>query len=331
MILETMRRREFLGLVGGAAACPVAASAQQQGKPWRIGFLTTQAPSTFLGLLSGFVQGMGELGYVQGKHFTADWRTTDGDYDRLPQVAAEMIRDQFDVLASGIGRVVRVLQQATHSIPIVMIGLTDPVGLGVVASLSKPGGNTTGTASSADDTIPKQLELIAQLVLQPSRFGCLINPNGLSASAVIAAAQTAAARVGWSILPMPAGSEPEIVSSFNAAAAAGVQAVMIMADPLFTENVVQIAESAMKHRLPAIFPQSDFPKAGGLMSYGEDRSEFYRRAASFVHKIMLGTHPKDLPIEQPTRFHLTINRKIADALGLTIPPLLYIFADEVIE
>jgi ABC-type uncharacterized transport system substrate-binding protein len=328
-----MERREFIGLIGAAAvAWPFITHAQPVGKVWRIGFLTVQSPATYLSLNEGFLMGMRELGYVEGRDFVSEWRTTNGQYGpRLRELAEEFIQQRFDILVSGVAAAVHALQEATQSIPIMMVGITDPVGVGFITSLAHPSGNLTGTASSSDDTIPKQIELLAQVVSKPSRVGVLVNPESPSALLVTKAAQAAGQKLGLLVLQMSARNAQDIDTAFAAAVEGGVQMVMIVSDTLFTQERARLAALTLKFRMPSIFPQRDFPLAGGLMTYGEDRSEFYRRTAYFVDRVMKGAKPADLPIEQPTRFHLVINQGTADALGLAIPPLLYIFADEVIK
>src|SRR5262249_48495596 len=211
---------------------------------------------------------------------------------------------------------------------IVMAYATDPVGTGFVASLAHPGGNTTGLAGSSDDTSPKQLELLAAIVTNPSRIGLLGNPDNPAYSPVRNGAQDAAKKAGLSLLTVEARNLQEIENAFAAFAKEHVQAVMVATDAVFLGQQQRLAQFALTNRLPTMFSQREYVEAGGLMSYGESLFDFFRRAASFVDKIIKGAKPGDLPIEQPTKFHLVINRKTADALGVTIPAQLYIFADE---
>jgi ABC-type uncharacterized transport system substrate-binding protein len=328
-----MRRREFIALVGGTAAVwPFAARAQQAGKLWRIGFLSAVPRATFgSGLYAGFQQGMRELGYVEGKDFVSDWRSADGKYERLSELAAELVRLKMDVIISGLTVGVRALQQATDTIPIVMAYSTDPVGNRLVASLAHPGGNITGLSGSSDDSAPKQLELLAAVVASPSRIALLGNPDNLTYHPVRTSLQDAAKKAGFLFLPVEARNLQETENAFTVFAKERVQGVIVSGDGLFFGQQQRLAEFALRNHLPSMFPQREYVEAGGLMSYGENLSEFFRRAASFVDKIIKGAKPGDLPIEQPTKFNLVINRKTADALGVTIPPQLYIFADEVIE
>ena len=330
-----MKRREFITLLGGAAATwPLAARAQQTGTFRRIGFLYGSIPLTQLAsedLSRAFIQGMLELGYLEGKDFVVEWRSAAGQYERLADLAAELARLKVDVIVTGSAAAVRPAQQATTTIPIVMAYSTDPVGNGFVASLARPGGNTTGLAGSSDDSAPKQLELLTTVMPRLSRVAILTNPHNPNSAAVIKSAQSAAEKVGLVVVPVEARSLEEIEDAFAAIAKQSIAAVVVGLDAEFFVHRQQLARLALDNRLASMFPVRDYAAAGGLMSYGESLQDFYHRAASFVDKIFKGAKPSDLPIEQPTRFKLVINRKTADALGLTIPPQLYIFADEVIE
>ena len=330
-----MKRREFITLLGVAVvAWPLAARAQQPGTFRRIGFLYGSIPLTQLGsedLSRAFIQGMLELGYLEGKDFVVEWRSAAGQYERLADLAAELARLKVDVIVTGSAAAVRPAQQATTTIPIVMAYSTDPVGNDFVASLARPGGNTTGLAGSSDDSAPKQLELLTTVMPRLSRVAILTNPHNPNSAAVIKSAQSAADQVGLVVVPVEARSLEEIEDAFAAIAKQSIAAVVVGLDAAFFVHRQQLAQLALDNRLASMFPVRDYAAAGGLMSYGESLQDFYHRAASFVDKIFKGAKPSDLPIEQPTRFKLVINRKTADALGLTIPPQLYIFADEVIE
>jgi len=327
-----MRRRAFITLLGGAAAAwPLAARAQQAGKVWRIGVLSGASRETAFTNYEGFLQGMRELGYVEGRDFVMEYRFAEGQYERFPDFAAELVRLNVDVILIGATSAIRMLQRATTTIPIVLAYSTDPVGNGFVASLSRPGGNITGLSSSSDDTAPKQLELVATVVPNVSRIGLLGNPASPTYTDVRKGAENAAQKVGLTLVSVEARNPQEIEAAFAAFVRERVQAFISAGDALFFAQRRQIAELALKSRLPSMFSQREYAAAGGLMSYGENLSEFFRRAASFVDKIFKGAKPGDLPMEQPTRFNLVINRKTADALGVAIPPQLYIFADEVIE
>jgi ABC-type uncharacterized transport system substrate-binding protein len=325
-----MRRREFIKLVGGAAAWPLAARAQQR-KVWRIGFVAAVSREQFSRLYAGFQQGMRELGYVEGKDFVSEIRSVEGRYERFPDIAADLVGLNVDIIVTGLTGAIRPLQNATNTIPIVMAYATDPVGSRLVASLAHPGGNTTGLAGSSDDTSPKQLELLAAVLTNPSRIGLLGNPDNPAYFPVRNGAQDAAKRAGLSMITVEARNPREIGNAFASFAKERVQAVMVATDGVYLGNRERLVELALDNRLPTMFSQRDYVEAGGLMSYGENLADFFRRSASYVDKIFKGAKPGDLPIEQPTKFNLVINRKTADALGVTIPAQLYIFADEVID
>jgi putative tryptophan/tyrosine transport system substrate-binding protein len=324
-----MRRREFITVLAGSATWPLAARAQPAGKVWRIGLLTNSREDSSANY-AGFLQGMRDLGYVEGKEFVTEFRFMEGRYARLPDLAAELVRLKVDVLITGPTPAILALQQATRTIPIVGVAMTDPVGNGLVASLARPGGNTTGTAGSYEAS-PKQLELLAAMVPNPSRIGLLWNPDNPSNATVLKIVQDAAQKAGLVLVSIEARNPQDIENAFAAFGKERVQAVMVPADGIFSGQLEPIVKLAFSHRLPTMSVWREFAKAGGLMSYGDDRAEFYRRTAAFVDKIFKGAKPADLPVEQPTRYHLVINRRTADAFGLTIPALLYIFADEVIE
>jgi putative ABC transport system substrate-binding protein len=328
-----MKRRAFITLLGGASAWPLAAHAQQPDRVRRVGFLLSALPAVQFGsgLLGGFTQGMRELGYLEGRDFVIEWRSAESQYERLPDLAAELVRLKVDVIVLGSTPAIRPTQQATNTIPIVMGYSTDPVGNGFVASFAHPGGNTTGLAGSSDDSSPKQLELLVAAVPNLSRVAILANPDSPTSSTVLKRAQSAAEKAGLLVLSMEARTPQQIEDAFAALAKQTVRAVLVGTDAMFFTQRNRLAQLALNNRMASMFSLAEYAAAGGLMSYGENLQEFYRRAASFVDKIFKGAKAGDLPIEQPTRFHLVINRKTADALGVTIPPQLYIFADEVIE
>ena len=332
MQFNQLKRREFITMIGGAAAVwPLAAHGQQTGKVWRIGLISGGSRASSFNIVAAFPQGMRDLGYVEGKDFIMELRFANGDYDRIPGFAAELIQSKVDMFMLTTGAAIRPVQKATSTIPIIMGYSTDPVGNGFVASLARPGGNTTGLAASGDDTSPKQLELLTTIVPNLSRIGFLVNPGNPNSSTVLASAQVAARTAGLVIVPAEVRNRAEIESAFATFASQRVGAIMVGADATLLVQRQRIAELAIQDRLPSMFVNREYVEAGGLMSYGENIKDFFRRAAIFADKIFKGAKPGDLPIEQPTKFNLTINQKTADALGVTIPSQLYIFADEVIE
>lgn len=327
-----MQRREFIGLVGGAAAWPLVARAQQRAKVWRIGFISglSRPPSIEGTVLAGLPQGMGELGYVEGRDYVIDWRFADGNYDRYVEIASELVDLKVDVIVLGTASAVRSVQQVTKTIPIVLGYSTDPVGNGFVKSLGRPGGNITGLASSVDDTAPKQLELILSLVPTLSKLAILVNPDNPN-KVVVERAEAAARKAGIALVLQPTRNAQEIEVAFATLGQAGVGAILVIPDAVFNTHRKLVADLAIKSHLPTVSGQLQYVEAGALVAYGESLREFFRRAATFVDKVVKGARPGDLPIEQPTRFFLMINLKTAKALGLEIPPSLLARADEVIE
>jgi putative ABC transport system substrate-binding protein len=328
-----MQRRTFITLVGGAAvAWPLRASAQTPGKIWRIGFLSGSSRENVVdtGLAAAFIQGMSDLGYTEGKNFTIEWRFADGRYDAFPKLAAELVGSKVDILVLGTPAAVRAAQQATSTIPIVMGYSVDPVGSGFVASLARPGGNTTGLASSLDESVPKQMELLAAVVPGLSRVGLVSNPANRHASA-LSVAEAAARTAGLALVSVDATNPQQLADAFSTLVRERVGAVIVLSDAFFNTHRSQIAEFAVSGRLATMFSQRQYVADGGLMSYGEGLSEFFRRAASYVDKLIKGAKAAELPVEQPTRFLLVINLKTAKALGLDVPVSLQQRADEVIE
>jgi putative ABC transport system substrate-binding protein len=327
-----MRRREFLGVLSGAAAWQTAAWTQQ-AKVWRIGIISglSRPASIAASTFGGFVEGMNELGYVEGKHFTIEYRFAEGDYRRYPQFAAEFVQLKLDIIVVTASTAIHIVQQATDQIPIVMGYSVDPVGNGLVASLAKPGGNTTGLASIQEDTVSKQLELIVTAVPNLSRVAVLFNPDNKNSSGLVKNAESMAQKAALTLLPIAARNPQEMEDAFGAVSERAVGAALVLPDTFFNFHRGRIAELAIGNRLPTIFAQREYVEAGGMMSYGESFREFFRRSASFVDKIIKGAKPADLPIELPTRFFLVINLKTAKLLGVTMPDSFVLRADEVIE
>jgi len=327
-----MGRRDLVRLMGCVAlSWPLEASAQQPTKVWRIGFLGgASRPASFdVAPWSGFLQGMRELGYVERKNFIMEWRFADGRYEHFPELAAELVRLNVDVIVVPPSVALRVVQRATIAIPIVAANASDPVGQGLVASLARPGGNITGLVTSTDDTSPKQLQLLSMVVPNLARIGLLVNPDNQSTTAK--AIQVAARRVDLTLLTTHARDPQDIERAFTTFSQERVEAIIAPPDAFMFQQRRLLAELALGARLPSLFFQRDYVEVGGLMSYGESLKDFYYRAASYVDKIFKGAKPADLPMEQPTRFFLVINIKTAKQLGLGISPALLSLADEVIE
>jgi putative ABC transport system substrate-binding protein len=329
-----IRRRDVITSLGGMAAMglwPSAARAQQPGRVRRVAFISGASPASVSKIVAGFPQGMRELGYVEGKDVIIEWRFAEGRYDRFPGIASELVKLNVDVIVLGTPAAIRPVQNATSTIPIVMGYSTDPVGNGFVTSLARPGGNTTGLASSLDDIVSKQLELLATIIPNLARVGYLGNPDNPNFGPVLVSAQASAARSGIALVPVEARSPRGIEDAIGALARQGVNATVVISDALLNSNRLRITEMALRARLATIFSQREYVEDGGLMAYGERLFDFFRRSASYVDKILKGAKPADLPIEQPTRFYLTINLKTAKAIGLSIPESFLLRADEVIE
>jgi putative tryptophan/tyrosine transport system substrate-binding protein len=328
---DTVRRREFLTFLASGCAWPRVARAQQSGKTWRIGWISGASRASLESSLSGFPEGMRDLGYIEGRNFTMEWRYAEGVYDRFPQIAEDLLQLKVDMFVLGTPAAINAVRRATSTVPIIMGYSTDLVGNGFVESLARPGGNITGLASSSEDTAPKQIELLATAVPGLARIGVLVNPRNPNSDPVLRNARAAAEAVRIAVTTVQAQTPEEIDAAFEAVAKDGAQAVMVTSDGFFTSQRERLVALALRNRLPSIFAQREYVEAGGLMSYGESLREFFRRAATFVDKIIKGAKPADLPIEQPALFKLVVNRRTADALGISIPPQLYLFAEEVIE
>jgi putative ABC transport system substrate-binding protein len=274
---------------------------------------------------------MRELGYVEGKNLVIEWRFAEGNYARFGEFAAELVQLKVDAIVLGTPGALPAVQKATSTIPIVMGYSTDPVGGGFVASLSHPGGNTTGLASSGDDITPKHLELLLTIKPKLSRVGLLGNPNNPNYSSIRRSALAAAKKAGIVLLPVEARSPQEIETAFSTFTKGGAEAVIGTADAVAMLQRRRIAELALRNRLATMFSQSEYVEAGGLMSYGESLRDFFWRAATYVDKILKGAKPADLPIEQPMKFELVINMRTAKTLGIAVQKELLFRADRVIE
>jgi len=274
---------------------------------------------------------MRELGYVEGKNLVIEWRSADGKYERFPLLAAELVQLKVDVIVTVTTPATSAAQKATTTIPIVMGTTGDPVGNGFIKSLARPGGNITGLTSIVSDLGPKHMEMLLSMVPRLSRVAVLLNPDNLAHIGVLKNVQAAAQRTSLKILPVKARTPQEIENAFSLMTREHAGAVIVAGDGFLTQQRRQIAELAVKNRLPSITGIKEYPETGGLMSYGQNLADQYRRAAVYVDKILKGAKPGDLPVEQPTRLALVINRKTAKALGLTIPQSLLIMADKVIE
>ena len=327
------RRNTVLALLALGAA-PLVSLAQQQAKMRRIGFLAARSRSTVSipdVYYDAFMQGMRELGYVEGKNIVIEWRFADAKFERLPGLAAELVQMKLEVIATHSAPAIQALQQATSTIPIVAANMSDPVGDGFAASLARPGRNITGLSVMNIDLTPKRFELLKLVMPGLSRAAVLVNPGTPSHPFVLKSVQAAALQLGVKVLPVDARTPEEIERSFAAMRRERADAVIIPADAFFLGQRRQITELAARSRLPSMFAFREEVEAGGLMSYGQNLTDSFRRAATYVDKILKGAKPDDLPIEQPTKIHLAINRKTAKVLGIAIPQDLLLRADEVIE
>jgi len=326
-----MRRRDFLALLGGAlVAGPRIADAQRSGKIVRIGFLDTGSLSERQRLWEALRQRLRELGYIEGENITIEFRFADGKQERLPDLAAELVGRKVDVIVAAGNNATRAAKQATNTIPIVMATGGDPVLMGLVASLARPGGNVTGVTTLSTALGAKRLELLREVVPKVSRIA-LLYPA--SQAAVLAAQETqkAAEQLPVTLQHLSVRGPNEFDGAFAAIAKERAGALMVEPSPAFFTERKRLADLAMKHRLPTVFSAKEYVLAGGLIAYGSDLADGFRRAAIFVDKILKGARPADLPVEQPTTFELVINLKTAKALGLTLPQSILLRADEVIE
>jgi putative ABC transport system substrate-binding protein len=326
-----MRRREFITLLGGAAAWPLAASAQQTAMPV-VGFLSGRSPGEAASAVDAFRQGLGEFGYIEGQNVTIEYRWAEGHYDRLPALAAELVARQVAVIAATGGEASGLAAKAaTATIPIVFTMGGDPVELGLVVSLNKPGGNVTGVTFIVGDIATKRLGLLRQLVPNATTIAMLVNPNYPATSAEVRDVQAAARTIGLEIDLLPASTSREIDAALATFVRKRPDALFVGGDPFLLGQRDQIASLAAHHAVPTTYPQREYVDAGGLMSYGTSVPKGYQQAGVYTGRILRGTKPAELPVLQPTNLELAINLKTAKALGLDVPPTLLAIADEVIE
>jgi putative ABC transport system substrate-binding protein len=326
------KRREFITLIGGAAVWPLAARAQQPAMPV-IGFLHPTSPDVNADRLRAFHLGLKDTGYVEGEHVMIVYRWAEAHYDRLPEFASELVRRQVTVIAAtGGSPAALAAKAATTTIPIVFAIGEDPVGLGLVASLNRPGGNATGINYFTYELAAKRLELLRALVPGMARLAVLVNPtNVTNTESTLRDLDTSARTIGLQIHVLKASTIGQISAAFEMLARERVDALFVGPDALFTSRRVQIAILAARHVVPATYPGRGFVEAGGLMSYGTNATYGYRQAGIYIGRILKGAKPADLPVMQASKFELVINAQTAVTLGLTVPPTLLATADEVIE
>jgi putative ABC transport system substrate-binding protein len=329
-----MKRRAFIALIGGAAAAmpmlaPFTARAQQRAKVPRIGYLRAEKPPTVD--IEAFRQGLREHGYVEGENIIVEYRWAEGNEAKLRSIVAELIRLNVDLIVTSAPAATRAAKEATTTIPIVMVLVADPVGFGFVASLARPRNNITGFAYLLPELSGKRLQILKDVVPQLSRVAVLWNASNPYKSRDLSEVQAVSTALQVTLHTLPVGGPDDFDTAFKAAVKARAQGLLTLEDPFTLAHRKRIVDLAAEHRLPAVYAVRPFVEAGGLMSYGPDRAEQSRRAATYVDKILKGTKPADLPVEQPTKFHLVINLKTAEALGIAIPYGVLAIADDLIE
>jgi putative ABC transport system substrate-binding protein len=327
------RRKLLLMFVASALIAPLRALAQSQSKVWRIGYLDlgSRLSTADSGRYAALMQGLREQGYVEDKHFVIEARYADGKVDRLEGLAAELVRQNVDLIVTYGTVASHAAQLATTTIPIVVTVTADPVRDGFAASLARPGGNMTGMTSSIADTVPKLVELLIVAVPKLKRIAVLTNPANSSHRPMLLNVQTIARQAGKQVLPLSVRTPEEIERGFATMARQRIDAVIIFSDAILFQQRAQIAGLALKHRLASIYSNSGYAELGGLMSYGSDTTDNFRRAGIFVDKILKGAKAGDIPFEQPTRYYLAVNRKTANALGVKLTNELLARTDKVIE
>jgi len=325
-----MRRRNFIILLAGAmGGWPSASHAQQKAMPV-IGFLAAASPGAEAANLAAFRQGLSETGYVEGQTVAIEYRWAEGSFDRLPALAADLVGRKVDLIATS-GPAVLAAKNATSTIPIVFMGVSEPVELGLVASLARPGGNLTGFSTMGGELHPKRLELLSELVPRAGVIALLVNPNNLRADRLMQSVQEAARVKGVQLPILKAGTESEIDAAFATLAELRADALFVGGDPFFFSRREQLLTLASRYAVPAIYLWREFAEAGGLISYGVRATDTFPQAGRYAGRILKGAKPADLPVQQPTTLDLVVNLKTAEALGLTVPPSILSRATEVIE
>jgi putative tryptophan/tyrosine transport system substrate-binding protein len=327
-----MRRREFIALLSGAAAWPLVARAQQPALPV-IGFLSSETPSGYAFRAAAFRQGLSEAGYVESRNVAIEYRWAEGHYDRLPALAADLVRRHVAVIAAAGTQSALAAKAATTTIPIVFSTAADPVAEGLVASLARPGGNATGVNNLATELVQKQIEKLHQMVPAATAIAALVNPtNPTLAEPATKAVQAAGRTLGLKMIHIiQASTERDIDAAFATLFRLGAGALVVCPDTFFTSRRDQIAALAIRHAIPVIYHLRELPAAGGLMSYGPSATDGYRRVGIYAARILNGERPGDLPVQRATKFDLVINLTTAKVLGLEVPFYLQQLADEVIE
>jgi putative tryptophan/tyrosine transport system substrate-binding protein len=329
-----MRRREFIGLIGGWAAWPLAARAQQKSMPV-IGLLGFGPPDPGASSVAAFRQGLRELGYIENRNIRIEYRWAEGKPERFPDLAAELVALKVDVIVTAGGTLAALAaKRATTTLPIVFGAVGDPIAEGLVTSLARPGSNVTGLSNVTTDLVGKWLELLKQVVPGVSLVALLLKPDSMPDSAKevrLKEAAVSARALGVQLQVVEARGPADFDRAFSDMSKKGAGALVVLSTPAFDFERQRIVDLAAKNRLPTVYANRNYVDSGGLMSYGSNLADLHRRAATYVDKILKGAKPSDLPVQQPTKFELVINLKTAKALGLTVPPTLLARADEVIE
>jgi len=327
-----MRRREFIAMIGGAAAAwPLAARAQQEKMPV-IGFLSSLSSSYIASRMPSFRQGLKETGYIEGQSVAIEYRSAEGQYDRLPAMVADLVdRKVAVIVAAGGTDPAKAAKAATATIPIVFISAADPVSAGIVTSLNRPEGNVTGVSALGSALGAKRLGLLNDIAPGAASIGVLVNPGYPTADLQLREVQDAASAIKRQIKVARASTAVEIDTAFATLAQQAVGALVVSQDSLFVSRGEQVVALAARYKLPAIYPNRQFAELGGLVTYASDFADAYRQTAVYVGKILKGAKPSDLPVMQSTKFELVINLKTAKALGITVPPGVLAIADDVIE
>ncbi len=324
-------RKAFAGCLAlGILLVPLAADAQQAGRMARIGFLYHGSAPAAVPFLAAFLEGLRDLGHIEGRNFALESRFAEGNADRLPDLAAELVRVKVDAILTDGTPAAQAAKHATTTIPIVMASGGDPVGAGLVASLARPGGNVTGVTTLAGDLSAKRLQLLKEAVPKASRVALLQNPANPFSAIAVKETQAAARALRVQLQVLAVRGPTEFADAFAAMTKARAGALLVVPDHMLSDYGTMLADLAVRHRLPTMFGRRE-TEVGGLMAYGPDLLDLFRRAAVYVDKILKGVSPADLPVEEPRRLELVINLKTAKALGLTIPPSILIRADQVIQ
>jgi putative ABC transport system substrate-binding protein len=330
MQFDQLNRRDLItALAGAAAVWPLGARAQQAMPV--VGFLHSSSPEPYTDVVAAFPRGLGQTGYLEGRNVAVEYRWAENQNDRLPELAADLVRRQVSVIAAGGPAAARAAKAATSTIPVAFVVGADPVRLGLVTSLNRPGGNLTGVSFLINDLAPKQLELLRELVPTAKSVGVLVNPDNPATETDANALQAAARALGLKLIPVQARSEADLAPAFMHLMNSRADGLVIVSDPLMFDRRARIAALVAQHALPAIYPVRDFPAAGGLVSYGSSLTEAFRQHGIFAGQILKGASPAELPVQQSTKVDLVLNLRTAKELGLEVPMSILMRVDDVIE